>query len=49
MELTTEMLEELKADLASAKALFPNDEALTKALFLAYRDLSKKWIKPVKI
>ena len=31
-----------------AKTLFPNDEALTKALFLAYRDLSKKWNKPVR-
>ncbi len=31
-----------------AKTLFPNDDALTKALFLAYRDLSKKWNKPVR-
>lgn len=31
-----------------AKTLFPNDEALTKALFLAYRDLSKKWSMPVR-
>lgn len=31
-----------------AKTLFPNDEALRKALFLAYRDLSKKWSMPVR-
>lgn len=31
-----------------AKSLFPNDEALKKMLFLAYRDLSKKWtVMPV--
>jgi transposase-like protein len=26
-----------------SKSIFPNDEALKKMLFLAYRDLSKKW------
>ncbi|MBS3945170.1 MAG: IS256 family transposase, partial [Melioribacter sp.] len=26
-----------------AKSIFPNDDALKKMLFLAYRDLSKKW------
>lgn len=26
-----------------SKSLFPNDDALKKMLFLAYRDLSKKW------
>jgi putative transposase len=26
-----------------AKSIFPNDEALKKMLFLAYRDISKKW------
>ena len=25
------------------KSIFPNDESLTKMLYLAYRDLSKKW------
>ena len=32
-----------------AKSLFPNDEALKKMLFLAYRDLSKKWkVMPIR-
>lgn len=31
-----------------AKTLLPNDEALIKALFLAYRDLSKKWSMAVR-
>jgi putative transposase len=26
-----------------SKSLFPNDEALTKMLYLAYRDIAKKW------
>ena len=26
-----------------SKSLFPNDEALTKILYLAYRDIAKKW------
>jgi len=26
-----------------AKSIFPNDEALTKMLFLAYRDIARKW------
>ncbi|MBZ0182688.1 MAG: IS256 family transposase [Melioribacteraceae bacterium] len=30
------------------RALFPNDDALKKMLFLAYRDLSKKWTMPIK-
>jgi len=25
------------------RSIFPNDDALKKMLFLAYRDLSKKW------
>jgi len=29
------------------RALFPNNESLTKMLYLAYRDISKKWIMPV--
>ena len=30
------------------RALFPNDDALKKMLFLAYRDLSKKWTMPIR-
>lgn len=30
-----------------AKSLFPNDDALKKMLYLAYRDLSKKWTMPI--
>jgi transposase-like protein len=30
------------------RALFPNDDALKKLLFLAYRDISKKWTMPVR-
>lgn len=25
------------------RSVFPNDDALTKMIFLAYRDISKKW------
>ena len=31
-----------------SKSLFPNDDALKKMLYLAYRDLSKKWTMPVR-
>jgi len=31
-----------------SKSLFPNDDALRKMLYLAYRDLSKKWTMPVR-
>lgn len=31
-----------------SKSLFPNDDALKKMLYLAYRDLSKKWTLPVR-
>ena len=31
-----------------SKSLFPNDDALKKMLFLAYRDLSKKWTMPIR-
>lgn len=31
-----------------SKALFPTDDALVKMLFLAYRDISKKWTMPLK-
>ncbi len=30
-----------------SKAIFPTDEALTKMLFLAIRDISKKWTLPL--
>ena len=30
------------------RALFPNNDALKKMLFLAYRDLSKKWTMPIR-
>ena len=30
------------------RAVFPNDEALTKLLYLAIRDISKKWTVPVR-
>lgn len=31
-----------------SKSIFPNDDALKKSLFLAFRDLSKKWTMPVR-
>lgn len=31
-----------------ARSLFPNDDALKKILYLAYRDLSKKWTMPIR-
>lgn len=31
-----------------SKSLFPTDEALKKVLFLAYRDIAKKWNMPVR-
>lgn len=31
-----------------SKALFPNDDALTKMIYLAYRDISKKWTMPTR-
>lgn len=30
------------------RALFPSDESLTKMLYLAYRDIAKKWTMPVR-
>lgn len=30
------------------RSVFPNDDALRKMLYLAYRDLSKKWTMPVR-
>jgi len=31
-----------------SRAIFPNDDALKKMLFLAYRDLSKKWTMSIQ-
>lgn len=31
-----------------SKSLFPTDDSLIKMLFLAYRDISKKWTMPLK-
>jgi len=30
------------------RALFTNDDALTKMLYLAYKDISKKWTMPIR-
>lgn len=30
------------------RALFPNDDALIKMIYLAYRDISKKWTMPIR-
>ncbi len=30
------------------RSLFPNDDALKKMLYLAYRDLSKRWTMPIR-
>lgn len=32
----------------NSRSIFPNDDALKKMLFLAYRDLSKKWTMPMQ-
>jgi putative transposase len=31
-----------------SKSLFPNEDSLKKMLFLAYKDLSKKWTMPIR-
>jgi transposase-like protein len=31
-----------------SKSIFPNDEALKKMLYLAYRDIAKKWTLPIR-
>jgi transposase-like protein len=31
-----------------SKSLFPNDDALKKMLYLAYKDISKKWTMPIR-
>jgi putative transposase len=40
---TVEALHRQFRKVTKAKSIFPNDDALKKMLFLAYRDLSKKW------
>ncbi|MBW7888285.1 MAG: transposase [Bacteroidetes bacterium] len=34
--------------LTKTRSLFPNDDALKKMLYLAYKDLSKKWTMPIR-
>ncbi|MGV8017378.1 MAG: transposase [Ignavibacteria bacterium] len=34
--------------ITKSKSLYPNNDALLKMLYLAYRDLSKKWIMLVR-
>ncbi len=29
------------------RSVFPNDDSLKKMLYLAYKDLNKKWTKPI--
>lgn len=51
MIYTTNALEGLHRQLRKVtknRSLFPNDEALTKILFLAIRDVTKKWTSPVR-
>lgn len=31
-----------------SKSIFPNDDALKKMLYLAYRDIAKMWAMPVR-
>jgi hypothetical protein len=40
-------LKEQLANLTKNRAAFPNDESLLKILFLAIRDVSKKWTKAI--
>jgi putative transposase len=47
---TTNALESLQRQFRKVtknKAIFPTDEALLKMLFLAARDISKKWTLPI--
>ncbi|MFS8131200.1 MAG: IS256 family transposase [Candidatus Dojkabacteria bacterium] len=51
MIYTTNAVESLHRQfrkVTKSKSLFPNDDALLKMLYLAYRDLSKKWVMPVR-
>ena len=47
---TTNAIESLNMSLrkvTKARGLFPNDEAVCKLLYLALRNISKKWTMPV--
>ena len=47
---TTNSVEALHRQLrkvTKTKSLFPHDDALKKMMFLAYRDIAKKWNKPI--
>lgn len=45
---TVESLHRQFRKVTKSKSLFPNDDALKKMLYLAYRDLSKKWTMPLR-
>lgn len=48
---TTNVIEGLHRQfrkVTKSKSVFPNDEALKKMLYLAIRDISKKWTNPVQ-
>lgn len=45
---TTNIVESLHRQfrkVTKTKSIFPNDDSLKKMLYLAYRDISKKWIR----
>lgn len=47
---TTNAIESLNSSLRKIiknRALFPNDEAVQKILFLALRNIAKKWTMPI--
>ncbi|VAX26145.1 Transposase [hydrothermal vent metagenome] len=48
---TTNAVENLHRQLRKVtknRALFPNDDALTKMIYLAYKDIAKKWSMPIR-
>lgn len=48
---TTNIVESLHRQfrkVTKSKSIFPNDDSLKKMLYLAYRDLSKKWTMPLR-
>ena len=48
---TTNVVEALHRQfrkVTKSRSLFPNDDALKKMLYLAYRDISKKWTMPIQ-
>jgi putative transposase len=48
---TTNIVEALHRQfrkVTKSKTIFPNDDSLKKMLFLAYRDISKKWTMPLR-